>query len=47
MWQNTTQNSKAGNVLFSAGLNATNGEIELYDSNTNSWNVVSNNSDYR
>ena len=47
MWQNTTQNSKAGNIWFSAGLNATNGEIELYDSNTNRWNVVSNNSDYR
>ena len=32
---------------LSAGLNATNGEIELYDSNKNSWNVVSNYSDYR
>ena len=32
---------------LSAGLNATNGEIELYDANKNSWNVVSNYSDYR
>ena len=30
-----------------AGLNATNGEIELYDAQKNSWNVVSNYSDYR
>ena len=30
-----------------AGLNATNGELELYDANKNSWNVVSNYSDYR
>ena len=28
-----------------AGLNATNGELELYDANKNSWNVVSNYSD--